>query len=283
MDDRPGLVGDVLDFRGILFALVTPEEVKDLLLTLLPDLQMRGVTYWPDGMGSMQRRVGEAWQKLQVVFAVHSQEVKGHIAATGPIDLVICYIDDGVDCPVEVLPLKPRTTTEVSARPEASRVLPTSLPEPEAEVLSAIAEPVDLDTYLARRSAATRYLFQRLHQAIRALSPEIRMTVIRGQRDQGGMSYASPERVFLFVTFQKQHGLGVMAFTRRQTWPQVKPLSAPLWGSLRVRTEGELARAIEVAKQSYGAIKAAIARGEPTGMRGDRGGSPRRGGGRRGR
>jgi hypothetical protein len=126
MDDRPGLVGDVLDFRGILFAPVTPEGVKDLLLTLLPDLQMRDVTYWPDGMGSVQRRVGEAWQRLQVVFAVHSQEVKGHVAAAGPIDLVICYVDDWGDCPVEVLPLKPRTMTEASGRPEASRVLQTS-------------------------------------------------------------------------------------------------------------------------------------------------------------
>jgi hypothetical protein len=283
MDDRSSFVGDVLDFRGIMFAPVMPEGVKDLLLTLLPDLQMRDVTYWPDGTGSVQRRVGEAWQRLQVAFAVHSQEVKGHVAATGPIDLVICYVDDWGDCPVEVLPLKPRTTTEALSRPEASSVLQTSLPEPERDMLSAIAEPVDLDTYLARRSAATRYLFQRLHQAIRALSPEIRMTVTRGQREQGGMSYACPEHVFLFVTFQKQHGLGVAAFTRGQTWPGVKPLSAPRWGSLRVRREDELARAIEIAKQSYGAIRAAIARGEPTGMRGDRGGSPRRGGGRRGR
>jgi len=208
MDDRPSLVGDVLDFRGMLFAPVTPEGVKDMLLTLLPDLQMRDVQYWPDGTGSVQRRVGEAWQKLQVVSAVHSQDVKGHIAATGPIDLVICYVNDGVDFLVEVLPLKPRTRTE------ASGALQTSLTEPEVDVASAIAEPTALDTYLARRSAATRYPFQRLHQAIRALSPEIRMTVTRGQRAQGGMSYASPERVFLFVMFQEHHGLGVEAFTR---------------------------------------------------------------------
>jgi hypothetical protein len=277
MDDRPSWVGDVLDFRGILFAPVTPEEVKDLLLTLLPDLGMRAVHYQPDGTGSVQQRVGEAWQRRQVVFAVHSQDVKGHIAAMGPIDLVICYVDDWGDCPVDVRPLKPHTKTEVSG------ALQTSLSEPEGEVLSAITEPTDLDTHLARRSAATRHLFRRFNQAIRALSPEIRMTVTHGQRDQGGVSYASPERVFLFVNFQKQHGLSVAAFTRGQTWPSVRPLSAHLWGSLRIRTEGELARAIEVARQSYGAIKAAIAHREPTGMRGARGGSPRRGGGRRGR
>jgi hypothetical protein len=265
MDDRPCMVGDVLDFRGILFAPVAPEGVKDLLITLLPDLRMRDVTYRPDGTGSVQRRVGEVWQKLQVVFAVHSQEVKGRTAVPGLVDLVICYVDDGADCPVEVLPLKPRTQAEPSGS------LRTSQATLQAEVASAIAEPPDLDSYLIERSAATRHLFQRLDQGVRALSPEICRTVTRGQRDQGGVTYASPERVFAFVNLQKRHGLGVQVFTRGQVWPGVRRLSDGRWGSLRVRTEGELGRAIEIAKQSYDVIKAAIAQGELTGMHGTRG------------
>jgi hypothetical protein len=127
-----------------------------------------------------------------------------------------------------------------------------------------------LGDYLAPRTPLTRQLFHRLDQAIRALSPDILAKVTRGQRHQGGVSYASPELVFIYVKFQIRHGLSLDVFTRDQAWPGVAPRAAHRWGALRVRTKDELVRAMEVAKRSYGAIKAAIAQGEPTGMHGVR-------------
>jgi hypothetical protein len=129
----------------------------------------------------------------------------------------------------------------------------------------------------------TRQLFQRLDQAIRALSPEIWVKVTRGQRHQGGVAYYAPERVFVFVKFQIRQGLRLEVFTRDQVWPGVMPMSAPRWGALRLRREAELDLAIDVAKRSYDAMRVAIARGEPTGMHGVRRRAQNRPGRSRGR
>jgi hypothetical protein len=97
------------------------------------------------------------------------------------------------------------------------------------------------------------------------------------------VNYYSPERVFIYSRFQIRQGFHLQVFTRDELWSGVKPLTAPRWGSLRVQTDNELARALDVVKLAYGQIKHAIARGEHTGMHGRRRGASRSDRGRRGR
>jgi hypothetical protein len=192
------------------------------------------------------------------------------------VDLVICWQDTWPDCPTEVLALEPLT------RPGALPSHQRPSPGPRAAAVRRAPERPGLGDYLAPRTPRTRQLFQRLDQAIRALSPDILVRVTLGHRHVGGVGYASPKRVFVYANFQNRHGLYLEVFTRGQTWQGVRPLLAARWGALSVHTTEDLARASAIAKSSYGAIRWAIAHGEPTGMRGGRRrGRPRRGSSRR--
>jgi hypothetical protein len=261
--ERPRrLVGEVINFRSVLYAPVYRHEVYPLFMTVAADLQMLVEPVRPPfHRGRMQRRSGEASEQLRVLFAVRSRDLQRHLVMPTAVDLVIFWRDDWPDCPVGVLPLEPLT------RPGALGPRRRPSPAPRPAAVPRAHELPGLGDALAARTPLTRQLFHRLDQAIRTLSPDILVKVTRGHRHQGGLSYASPERVFIYVKFQIRHGLSLDVFTRDQAWPGVTPLAAQRWGALRVRTEDELVRAMEVAKRSYGAIKAAIARGERTGMR----------------
>jgi hypothetical protein len=167
--DRPRrLVGEVINFRGILYAPAMRYEVYPLFMTIAADLQMRAEPIRPPfARGIVQRRSADGWQRLQVIFAVDSRDLQQQLVTPTAVDLAICWRHTWLDCPIEVLALYPRVhaaaTPSIPSPPPASR---------EVVAPRANTSPT-LEAYLAQRSPKTQELFLRFHQEVCAIAPEV--------------------------------------------------------------------------------------------------------------
>jgi hypothetical protein len=116
--------------------------------------------------------------------------------------------------------------------------------------------PQSLDAYLTRQSEATQRLFRRLDQGIRALAPDIAARTTKGRRCVGGMSYFSPERLFLCADFLRTaDGLTLSVFTGGQRWEGLSLSRTTPRGYYVLRSEAALPQALAWAKAAYEARK----------------------------
>lgn len=100
-------VGDVINFRGIIFAPTMEQGVVGLFMTILPDLNMRIElmrTRFPDCLA--HRYNGHEWVRINLEFELKSKTFLRHGHNVEECDLIVCWEHDWLDCPIEVIELK---------------------------------------------------------------------------------------------------------------------------------------------------------------------------------
>jgi hypothetical protein len=252
MELPSSLVGDVINFRGFVYAPLHAWGVYSLFSTVIRELRLQVEETFPHIPGCRaRRRTPRGWEPVVVRCTVHSSEMRVHAADLASGSLLICWEDDWPECPVRVIEL----------RPVIQRLTRVPALEP-AAVLPLLQE---LEGALAVQSSRTRELFRVLDQRVRALSDAIEAKTIRGRNNAGGMSYYAPERHFLSVEFRKTgHGLTLNVYTRGHPLEGVNPGAACLWGYFSLRTEADLSKAVRIVKASYEAMQLALQHGEAT-------------------
>jgi len=110
-EEIPDVVGEPINFRGMVYAPMNEAGVILLFSKVMEDL---GIIYesspsrsFPDMIARRKEGGGEGgWAKRYIEFEYKSSHFKAHNHDPDKCDIVVCWIHDWTDCPIEVIELK---------------------------------------------------------------------------------------------------------------------------------------------------------------------------------
>ncbi len=245
------VVGDLINFRGLVYSPVNENGVIFIFGKVIEDLNMyieEIKTGFPDCVG--RRFTGRGWEKVYIEFEYKSSHFKDHGHDPKKCDLIVCWEHDWPECPVEVRELR-----------EEIKTLPNEpLQRPDIEKPTYTLE----DVYENRKvSGEVKKLFKAFDEQAKNINDEIWRKAAKTV-----VTYYSPERVFLYTHFRRW-GISFDLFTRGEKIEGVKNYDqakgGAKWGEINLRNEKDLAKVLDAARTSYRLIKEAIRNNEPTG------------------
>ena len=240
------IVGDLINFRGLVYSPVSEQGVVFLFGKVNEDLNMyieEIRTAYPDCVA--RRFIGRGWERVYIEFEYKSSDFQTHKHDPQNCDIIVCWEHDWKDCPLEVIELRERIK-EFPNRP----------------VQPPVDTGVTLEGLLRERKLTQEHvdLLHKFEEEIRQTDDKVWQKVFRTC-----VNYYSPERLFLSMGFRKK-GFSVTLFTRGKQIEGVKSSpSTPKWGNMGFRSENELQSVLEVAKLSLEQIREAVKNNEPTG------------------
>ena len=101
------IVGDLINFRGMVYAPVNEQGVVFLFGKVMEDLNMyveEIKSGFPDCIA--RRFVGTGWKRVRVEFEFRSKNFHDHGHDPGACDVIVCWTHDWADCPLEVIELR---------------------------------------------------------------------------------------------------------------------------------------------------------------------------------
>jgi HB1, ASXL, restriction endonuclease HTH domain len=104
---QKSIVGDPLNFDGLQYAPINEQGVVFLFGKLHKELGILVEsiqTAFPDARG--RKKVKNGWIEMRIEFEYKSSNFKTHKHPVEGCDMIICWIHDWLDCPIEVLDLK---------------------------------------------------------------------------------------------------------------------------------------------------------------------------------
>ncbi len=249
------IVGDLINFRGLVYSPLNENGVIFLFGKVIEDLNMYIEEIkpgFPDCLG--RRFTGKGWELVSIEFEYKSSNFKDHKHDPSKCDLIVCWEHDWVDCPLEVIELR----EEIKGLPNWPIERPDKM---------IIKDRPTLEEHLKNYPKQTAVLFNMFNQKVKELSEEIWYKVAK----YPGVSFYSPERVFVFMNFRKP-GFSLELFTRGKELKGVKSLAVKSergggekWGRINAKNEADFGKIFPVVKKSYQLIKEAIKNNEPTG------------------
>lgn len=244
------IVGDLINFRGLVYSPTNENGVVFLFGKVMEDLNMYIEEIkpgFPDCIG--RRFTGKGWERVSIEFEYKSSHFKQHGHDPNECSIIVCWEHDWFDCPIEVIEL---------------RNIIISLPNKPIERPDKISEINTVEEHLKNFPSKVRNIFKEFDRKVKDISDEIwyKVTV------SPGVTYYSPERVFVYLDFQKQ-GLKLTIFTRGEKIDNVISFNykkgGAKWGRIYLKNEKDVEKALLAIKKSYEFIKAAIKANEPTG------------------
>jgi len=245
------LVGDLINFRGLVYAPLNENGVVFLFGKVAEDLNMYVEEIKPGFPDCIARRfTGKGWERLRVEFEFQSSNFKQHNHDPKDCDMIICWEHNWKDCPLEVIELKDRI--------KEMENWPIDRPD-------AIVGDNDIDVWFDKFQVKERprNVFQKLQAFVKSLNGACFYKV-----GKTNVSFYSPERVFILL-FPRKGLLRMNVFTDAKPLGKVKQFDfekgAEKWGGLSISTEEELDASLPWIKESYERINKAIKNNEQTG------------------
>lgn len=245
------VVGDLINFRGLVYSPVNENGVIFIFGTVVEDLNMYIEEIkpgFPDCVG--RRFTGRGWERVYIEFEYKSSNFVEHGHKSDRCDLIVCWEHDWTECPIEVIELK-----------EVIKTLP-SRPVQRPDVKK---EKYDIEDLWKKRKVvdSVKNLFQVLDREIKRIDEEIWSKVAKTT-----VTYYSPERVFLYTYFH-QRSITFDLFTKGEKIEGVKNYDpskgGAKWGGINLDNGKDLPKVLEAVKRSYQLIKEAVKSNEPTG------------------
>jgi hypothetical protein len=246
------VVGDLINFRGLVYSPINENGVIFLFGKVMEDLNMYIEEIkpgFPDCIG--RRFTGKGWERITIEFEYASSNFQQHGHDPHKCDMIVCWIHDWKNCPLEVIELK-----------EVIKTLPNKpigRPDKNSET-----EQISIEEHFANFPPEVRQLFETFDEKVKTISDEIWFKVT----GRPGVTYYSPERVFIYLRFQKQ-SLRLTVFTNGEELSGVENFTyergGAKWGRLFIRSKKDIDKAIAPLKKSLKLIKEAFKANEPTG------------------
>lgn len=247
------IVGDLINFRGLVYAPINENGVIFLFGKVAEDLNMYVEEIKPGFPDCIARRfTGRGWERVRVEFEYASSNFQKHGHDPKKCDVLICWEHDWKDCPLEVIELKDRIK-EMENRP-------IKRPDESGPKM----EKPDIDSWFDKHHVQdiSQALFKKLLDYVTSINEGNFYKV--GERF---VSFYCPERMFLYLSPRKTV-LRIDIFTAGQPLGKVKQFEfekgGQKWGAISITNEAELEEALPWMKESYERIRRAIANNEPT-------------------
>ncbi|NLH43176.1 MAG: hypothetical protein GX448_15155 [Planctomycetes bacterium] len=247
------IVGDLINFRGMVYAPLNENGVYFLFGKVAEDLNMYVEEIRLESPDSIVRRfTGKGWERLRVEFEYRSSDFKQHGGDAEKCDLIICWEHDWAGCPVQVIELRDRIK-EMENWP---------IRRPDEPVGGEEGE--DLDVWFDQHEVQDRIrgLFQSLAEHVKSVDEQCFFRV-----GKTTISFYSPERTFIYVQ-PRQNKLRLVLFTGGEAMEGVQPVgrknSGRKWGATSVADQDQLLEVLAAVEESHRRINEAIKRNERT-------------------
>jgi len=253
-DSGQSLVGDLINFRGLVYSPLNENGVVFLFGKVAEDLNMYVEEIKPGFPDCIARRfTGKGWERLRVEFEYKSSAFKQHKHDLNKCDMIICWEHDWKECPLEVIELKDRIK-EMDNRP---------IKRPDVSEIEGKDREISswFDEYHTHETP--RQIFYKLSDYIKSLNEACFYKV-----GKTTVSFYCPQRVFVYL-WPRRNLIRMEIFTQGKPLGGIKQFDfergAEKWGALSISTLIELEEALPWIKESYERINNAIKNNEPTG------------------
>lgn len=254
MPKDKSIVGDLINFRGLVYSPINENGVVFLFGRVIDDLHMYIEEIKPGFPDCVARRfTGKGWERVTIEFEFNSSSFETHGHNSNDCDLIVCWEHDWKDCPLEVIELK----TEIQAMNNWPIKHPSTSAEPGPEGEKALKEL--FETYGVPPNVQDWY--RQIEKALRDWNEEIWTNI--GKKYIG---VYSPEKSFASIE-PRPTSLRIECFSRGEPLAGTKISSAkfsPRWVKFSVKQAEQVNHAIETLKASHKLLKAAMKAGELT-------------------
>lgn len=256
--NKKSVVGDLINFRGLVYSPMNENGVIFLFGKVMEDLNMYIEEIKPGFPDCIGRRFnGKGWEKVRIEFEYLSSNFKLHKHNPRYCDMIICWENDWPECTLEVIELK--DFIKGLANKKISR--PTDDVEIENEsVLIDETESDNLELEDIEERDFSKYdLLEKFDEKVKGINDEIWSKHIKS-----GLSFYSPERVFMYAIPLKDR-VSLWVFVGKGEIPGVDKRfkTKTQWGIAEIKTENDIKKIIDSIKISHKNIKSAIKKNEP--------------------
>ncbi len=247
------IVGDLINFRGLVYSPINENGVIFLFGKVADDLNMYIEEIkpgFPDCIG--RRFVGKGWERVSIEFEYQSKNFIQHGHDPDKCDLIICWEHNWKDCPIEVIELK----TEISSFENYSIKKPI---ENETSITDE-----SLDSYFKNKDSVNklRGWFDAIFEGIEKNNPEVWMKI--GKKYIG---WYSPQRAFASIRVKKTQ-INIKCFCGSSLIEGTQITNeklSPRWCRFVIKKESDIKVALTILEESIKRINNALKAGESTG------------------
>jgi len=254
MSKKNSIVGDLINFRGLVYAPLNENGVIFLFGRVAEDLHMYIEEIKPGFPDCVARRyTGKGWERVRIEFEFISSNFKQHGHNSDECDIVVCWEHDWKECPIEVIELK----SEILGMPNRPVQKPTTSTDQKLKDEEAITK-LFVTHHVSQK---VQEYFHQIERALRDWNEEIWFNI--GNRFIG---VYSPEKSFASLKLQSS-SLQIECFSRGEPLAGAKVASvkfSPRWAKLTIRNDDQIEKAIDLLKESHARLKAAMKAGEHT-------------------
>lgn len=247
------VVGDLINFRGLVYAPLNENGVVFLFGKVMEDLNMYVEEIKPGFPDCISRRfTGRGWSRIRIEFEFYSKNFKTHGHDANECDVIVCWEHNWNGCPsnLEVIELKD-VIKGLENRP---------IRRPDSK------EPLGVEDHFNIIPESLIHLTDDLISYVKTFSEDI---VVK--RVKLGYTIYSPQRVFTYIYYRKNY-IRLMIFTRGEEMEGVDPATTGIervggqkWGYLSLKSEEDLDKYKSILRRSYDLILDTISCNEPTG------------------
>jgi len=249
------IVGDLINFRGLVYAPINENGVIFLFGKVADDLNMYIEEIkpgFPDCIG--RRFVGKGWERVTIEFEYQSQNFKQHGHDPKKCDIIICWEHNWNECPIEVIELK----SEIQGLDNYSIQRPLSQKESINDNKKNLKNLFNNVRPTEKVKDWYNKLFEQLSSDIDSFWAKIGAKYI---------GFYSPERSFASIMIRKQSiQLECYCGDNPINGTKVSNLRfSPRWCKLILKNDTDSDNAVKILKESHKRINEAIKSGKTTG------------------
>lgn len=254
MTNDKSVVGELINFRGLVYAPMNENGVIFLFGKVLDDLHMYIEEIKPGFPDCVARRfTGRGWERVTIEFEYESLAFKLHGHDSKNCDIVVCWEHNWSECPIEIIELKNEIVGMKNwpVKPPSSNV---------DRNLS--GEDALMQIFTNQKSTKeVREWYQQIEQALKQWNEEIWMNIAKKY-----IGVYSPERAFASIKIMKQ-AIQIELFSRGLPLAGTKVRSqrfSPRWVVMTIKNASDVKKAIEILMESHRRLKEAAKAGENT-------------------
>lgn len=248
------IVGDLINFRGLVYSPINEDGVIFLFGRVVDDLHMYIEEIKPGFPDCVARRyTGRGWERILIEFEYQSSNFKTHGHDPDGCDVLVCWEHDWKNCPLEVIELK----SEISVMKNWPVKKPSSIVEPGLEGEEALKKIFETH----KVAPQVQDWYYQIVKSLQEYDGEIWMNIKRKY-----IGFYAPEKSF--ASFEiRPTVIKIECFSRGEPIEGTKVASAkfaPRWVKFSISSTEQMKSGIEILKESHRRLKSAIHVGEFT-------------------